>query len=73
MEKLALALQLPMIKLVDGSSGGGSVTTILKEGWSYVPPLTGFAEVVEQLKSEYWRQNTRPVYVTRVRDLPVCR
>ena len=31
------------------------------------------AEVVEQLKSEYWRQNTRPVYVTRVRDLPVCR
>lgn len=31
MEKLAVALRLPIIKLVDGSSGGGSVTTIKKE------------------------------------------
>jgi len=49
MEKLAIALKLPMIKLVDGSSGGGSVTTILKEGYSYIPPLPSFAQVVQQL------------------------
>ncbi|KAH7032406.1 propionyl-CoA carboxylase beta chain mitochondrial precursor [Macrophomina phaseolina] len=49
MEKLALALRLPMVKLVDGSSGGGSVTTIRQEGWSYVPPMQGFGEVVRQL------------------------
>ncbi|KAF2720132.1 propionyl-CoA carboxylase-like protein [Polychaeton citri CBS 116435] len=51
MEKLALKLQLPMIKLVDGSSGGGSVTTIKRNGWSYIPPLEGFNLVVEQLNS----------------------
>ena len=32
MEKLALELKLPMVKLVDGSSGGGSVTTIRQTG-----------------------------------------
>ncbi|KAF2439340.1 ClpP/crotonase [Karstenula rhodostoma CBS 690.94] len=49
MEKLAIALQLPIVKLVDGSSGGGSVTTISKTGFSYVPPLPSFAQVVQQL------------------------
>jgi len=49
MEKLAIALRLPMVKLVDGSSGGGSVTTIMKEGYSYIPPLPSFAQVVQQL------------------------
>ncbi|GME23564.1 hypothetical protein GTA08_BOTSDO11956 [Neofusicoccum parvum] len=51
MERLALALRLPIVKLVDGSSGGGSVTTIRAEGWSYVPPMPGFAEVVRQLNA----------------------
>lgn len=49
MEKLAIALQLPIVKLVDGSSGGGSVTTIRTTGFSYVPPLPSFAQVVQQL------------------------
>jgi acetyl-CoA carboxylase carboxyltransferase component len=49
MEKLAIALKLPMLKLVDGSSGGGSVTTIRTAGFSYVPPLPVFRYVVEQL------------------------
>jgi acetyl-CoA carboxylase carboxyltransferase component len=48
-EKLAIALKLPVIKLVDGSSGGGSVTTIRKEGWSYLPYVRMYAQVVEQL------------------------
>ncbi|KAJ8108996.1 hypothetical protein OPT61_g7781 [Boeremia exigua] len=49
MEKLAIALQLPIVKLVDGSSGGGSVTTIRSTGFSYVPPLPSFTQVVQQL------------------------
>lgn len=48
-EKLALALRLPVIKLVDGSSGGGSVTTIRKEGWSYLPHVSPFIPMVQQL------------------------
>ncbi|KAF2027145.1 ClpP/crotonase [Setomelanomma holmii] len=49
MEKLAIALKLPIVKLVDGSSGGGSVTTIRTSGYSYVPPLPSFTQVVQQL------------------------
>lgn len=48
-EKLAVALRMPVLKLVDGSSGGGSVTTIRKEGWSYLPYVTPLRHVVQQL------------------------
>lgn len=48
-EKLAFALRLPVVKLVDGSSGGGSVTTIRKEGWSYLPHVAQFKPAVQQL------------------------
>ena len=50
-EKLALSLRVPIVKLVDGSSGGGSVTTIRKNGFSYVPPLPAFDVVVKQLNT----------------------
>ncbi|KKY39655.1 putative propionylcarboxylase [Diaporthe ampelina] len=49
MERLCLDLRLPIVKLVDGSSGGGSVTTIRRDGYSYVPPTPGFREAAEQL------------------------
>lgn len=49
MEKLAISLRLPIIKLVDGSSGGGSVTTIRTHGFSYIPPMPSFKQVTEQL------------------------
>ncbi len=49
MEKLAIALKLPIVKLVDGSSGGGSVTTIATTGYSYIPPLPSFNFVIQQL------------------------
>ncbi|CZT25744.1 probable methylcrotonyl-CoA carboxylase beta chain, mitochondrial precursor [Ramularia collo-cygni] len=48
-EKLAIELKLPMIKLTDGSSGGGSVSSIEKMGFSYVPPMQGFDVVQKQL------------------------
>ncbi|KAI1194169.1 propionyl-CoA carboxylase-like protein [Nemania serpens] len=50
-EKLSLSLRLPIVKLVDGSSGGGSVTSIRKHGYSYIPPLPAFAQVIAQLNS----------------------
>lgn len=50
-EKLALELRIPIIKLVDGSSGGGSVTTIMKNGFSYVPPLPAFEFAVKQVNA----------------------
>lgn len=51
MERLALAMNLPMVKLVDGSSGGGSVTTIRSSGFSYIPPLDAMEYVVKQLNA----------------------
>ena len=49
LEKLAVALKLPIVKLVDGSSGGGSVSTIRTEGYSYVPPFHGMDAIMKQL------------------------
>ena len=50
-EETALRLKLPVVKFVDGSSGGGSVTTIKTQGWSYLPPLTSFPAVMKQLNA----------------------
>lgn len=36
-EKMALELRLPMIRLIDGTGGGGSVKTLETMGWTYVP------------------------------------
>ncbi len=41
-ESLSEELQIPMVRLLDGSSGGGSVVTYLEEQKTYVPPLPGF-------------------------------
>ncbi|KIW73644.1 hypothetical protein PV04_01743 [Phialophora macrospora] len=48
-EKLAVSLNMPIIKLTDGSSGGGSVSTIKTHGWSYVPGVPGFIHAVQGL------------------------
>ena len=50
-EKLSLGLRLPIVKLVDGSSGGGSVTTIKQQRYSYIPPVPSFELVVKQLNA----------------------
>lgn len=50
-EKMALSLRLPILKLVDGSSGGGSVTSIHTNGFSYIPPVPSFAPAVAQLNA----------------------
>src|SRR6187200_1510820 len=48
-ERAASELRLPLIRLVDGTGGGGSVKTLETMGFSYVPPLPGFDLVVDNL------------------------
>lgn len=45
-EEYARSLRLPVIRLVDGSGGGGSVATYLDWGRTYVPPLPGMHDQV---------------------------
>ena len=40
-EKMARENRIPVIRLLDGSSGGGSVATILTMNFTYVPMLLG--------------------------------
>lgn len=46
-EKYALEMRLPLVRLVDGSGGGGSVKTLEMVGYSYVPALAGFGTTME--------------------------
>src|SRR5215207_350591 len=48
-ERMAHDLRLPLLRLVDGTGGGGSVKTLEQMGFSYVPPLPGFELVVKNL------------------------
>ncbi|TGZ83512.1 alpha subunit of putative methylmalonyl-CoA decarboxylase [Ascodesmis nigricans] len=47
-ERLALHTRTPIIKLVDGSSGGGSVTMTMKLGFTPLPSLHNFFSLVAQ-------------------------
>ncbi len=46
-EKLALHMRLPLVRLIDGSGGGGSVKTLEMMGRSYIPELHGFETTVK--------------------------
>ena len=48
-EKLALELKQPMIRLVEGTGGGGSVKTLEIAGRTYVPANPGWQAVVDLL------------------------
>jgi acetyl-CoA carboxylase carboxyltransferase component len=48
-ERLAHDLRLPLVRLVDGTGGGGSVKSLEQMGFSYVPPLPGFGLVVQNM------------------------
>ena len=48
-EQMALDLRLPMVRLVDGTGGGGSVKTLETDGYTYVPALPGWDHVVANL------------------------
>jgi len=46
-ERYALEMRLPLIRLIDGSGGGGSVKTLEMVGHSYVPALHGFETTMQ--------------------------
>src|ERR687895_71784 len=48
-ERLAHDLRIPLVRLVDGTGGGGSVKSLEQMGFSYVPPLPGFDLVVQNM------------------------
>src|SRR3989440_5813558 len=48
-ERLAHDLKLPLVRLVDGTGGGGSVKTLEQMGFSYVPLVPGWDLTGENL------------------------
>src|SRR5260370_557756 len=48
-ERLAHDLRIPLVRLVDGTGGGGSVKSLEDMGFTYVPPLPDFELVVANL------------------------
>ncbi|HEX2016148.1 MAG TPA: carboxyl transferase domain-containing protein [Solirubrobacteraceae bacterium] len=48
-ERMAHDLRLPLVRLVDGTGGGGSVKSLEQMGFSYVPMLPGFEVAVANL------------------------
>ncbi|PPR04777.1 hypothetical protein CVT24_007093 [Panaeolus cyanescens] len=50
-ETLALKAKVPLIRLLDGSSGGGSVALYLKIGATYIPTLAGLGRSMDALNA----------------------
>ncbi|WP_354698399.1 Propionyl-CoA carboxylase beta chain [Paraconexibacter sp. AEG42_29] len=48
-ERAAHDLRQPLVRLVDGTGGGGSVKTLTSMGYSYVPPLPGADLAIDNL------------------------
>ena len=49
-EQMARELRLPIIRLIDGSGGGGSVKTYEQTGFTYVPANPAWDDVVANLR-----------------------
>ncbi len=50
-ERMAHELRLPMIRMIDGTGGGGSVKTLEQIGATYIPAVPGWGDVVENLET----------------------
>lgn len=50
-EKMAHTMGLPIIRMIDGTGGGGSVKTLEDTGYSYVPMTPGWSDIVKNLES----------------------
>src|SRR3954452_14604940 len=48
-EQLAHELRIPLVRLVDGTGGGGAVKSLETMGFTYVPFVPGFELVVENM------------------------
>ena len=49
-EQMAHELKMPIVRLIDGTGGGGSVKSLEDMGFAYVPFVPGWEHVVENLK-----------------------
>ena len=50
-EQMAHELRLPIIRMIDGTGGGGSVKMLEEMGFTYVPFVPGWEHVVQNLKT----------------------
>lgn len=50
-EKMAHELKLPIIRMIDGTGGGGSVKTLEQIGATYIPAVPGWSDVVKNLET----------------------
>lgn len=50
-EQMAHELRLPLIRMIDGTGGGGSVKMLEEMGFTYVPFVPGWEHVVTNLKT----------------------
>lgn len=48
-EKMARELRMPLIRLLEGTGGGGSVRSLDQMGWTYVPMNPGWDHVVANM------------------------
>src|SRR5215471_11599088 len=48
-EKMAFALRMPLIRLIDGTGGGGSVKTLEMVGRTYVPEVRGWQHAIANM------------------------
>ncbi len=46
-EKMAHTLGIPMIRMIDGTGGGGSVKTLEDMGFTYVPAVPGWDDIMK--------------------------
>src|SRR4051812_20157180 len=50
-ERMAAELRLPLVRLVDGTGGGGSVKSLETMGFTYVPFIPGWEAAAENLST----------------------
>ncbi|MEQ1928903.1 MAG: carboxyl transferase domain-containing protein [Parvularculaceae bacterium] len=50
-EQMAHELGIPLVRMIDGTGGGGSVKSLEQLGFTYVPHIPGWEHVIENLES----------------------
>ncbi len=48
-EAMAHEYRLPLIRMIDGTGGGGSVKTLEDMGYTYIPMVPGWGEIIANL------------------------
>ncbi len=50
-ERLAAEYRMPLIRMIEGTGGGGSVRTLESSGYTYIPEIPGWEIMVENLSN----------------------